>query len=424
MKSSNNITLFVRNVPYDTNLEEIQALFSKYGQITAIRLPLCKDDPTKLKGICFVDFASPKCLSKALELDGFNLRGRFLKLDGDISFDEATNQKIKSRTIQNCPKYEMPQQNGGMNNNQQMLPGNFYSFEEQQQYHEFMMNNAYFNQQAMNDGAMAQNPSTFSNSFNQHRNTYNGDYFYHQQNQNNYVQPRHYTAPPGLVDVPNNLANTPLGVYGYPASEQYMNQFQGYHQQSESMNQQNYGVSDMSNSQMNIDGEERKTSDDFENLANQILDSNSWDPKKFQHLPSRNYRGRDFSIGVGKSNSDFKELIDEDMTKELENFSNVAQKDYSHSNEECVFTDTLMNLGSCIKDSTSPIDSVFNPFDKKLFEKKLEKKCSKDDKSKSKKLKKYSKGDEKENLAQENGFNLNSFWKQNKYDLSCFVNKM
>merc|ERR1719458_1052527 len=277
---------------------------------------------------------------------------------------------------------------------------------------------------------MAQNPSTMSNSinnsfsgsnnsFNQHRNTYNGDYFYNQQDVQNYGQPRHYTAPPGLVDVPHNLANMPLGVYGYPASEQYMNQFQRFHQEAENMSHQNFGVSDMSSPQMNVDGEERKTSDEFENLANSILDSNTWDPKKFQHLPSRNYRGRDFSIGVGQSNSGFKELIDEDISKELESFSNVAQKDYSNSNEECVFTDTLMNLGSCIKDSTSPIDSVFNPFDKKL-----EKKCSKDDKSKSKKLKKYSKGDEKENLAQENGFNLNSFWKQNKYDLSCFVNKM
>lgn len=103
LKDSNNITLFIRNIPYDTNEEEIKTLFAFYGAIKAIRLPICREDPGKLKGICFIDFNDPKCLIDALELDGYNLRGRFLKLDADISYDDATNTKIKNRMGQNPP---------------------------------------------------------------------------------------------------------------------------------------------------------------------------------------------------------------------------------------------------------------------------------------------------------------------------------
>lgn len=56
-------------------------------------------------------------MKRALDLDRYNLRGRFLKLDVDSSFNEATNSKIKK--------------NSGSNINSQT---NFPETQQQQQF--------------------------------------------------------------------------------------------------------------------------------------------------------------------------------------------------------------------------------------------------------------------------------------------------
>lgn len=113
LTTSNNITLFVRNIPYDSTEEEIMTLFSQFGEVKAVRLPVCREDPTKLKGICFIDFHDTETMIKALDLDRYCFKGRYLKLDVDSSFDEITNSKIKT-SQNNQINFGQIQQQGNM----------------------------------------------------------------------------------------------------------------------------------------------------------------------------------------------------------------------------------------------------------------------------------------------------------------------
>lgn len=72
--------IFMRNLPYTVTEEELQNLFSKYGPVTELHLPI--DSFTKkLKGIGFVTFMFPEHAVQAFsELDGSSIQGRLLHL--------------------------------------------------------------------------------------------------------------------------------------------------------------------------------------------------------------------------------------------------------------------------------------------------------------------------------------------------------
>ncbi|CAG0886320.1 unnamed protein product [Cyprideis torosa] len=72
--------IFVRNLSYETNEEEIEELFSKYGTLTETLLPINKET-RKPMGIAFVTFMFPEQAEKAYqELDGTSFQGRLLHL--------------------------------------------------------------------------------------------------------------------------------------------------------------------------------------------------------------------------------------------------------------------------------------------------------------------------------------------------------
>merc|ERR1711976_334004 len=193
LKSSNNITLFVRNIPYDTNETEITELFSKYGQIKGVRLPKCRDNAEKLKGICFIDFENPKDMIGALELDGFSLRGRYLKLDADISYDDATGTKIKNKNGQNqlpmCPN--TLQQMQAAQQQEYMM----WMQQQQQMHQQWAMQNANQNMYPQQNMPNEQNYN-MNEGYHMYNNEYNVNN--EQINVNQMQQAFFVRGPPGL----------------------------------------------------------------------------------------------------------------------------------------------------------------------------------------------------------------------------------
>ena len=69
--------IFVRNLPYLCTEEELRALFSAYGEITTVHLPL--NGEKRSKGFGFVQFMLPESADKALQaIDGTPFQGRLL----------------------------------------------------------------------------------------------------------------------------------------------------------------------------------------------------------------------------------------------------------------------------------------------------------------------------------------------------------
>eukprot|EP00434_Breviolum_minutum_P036373 symbB.v1.2.032225.t1/scaffold3839.1/size96963/4 len=76
---SASCSIFVGNVPYDAQEDELKELFGKVGNVTSVRLVLDKDTKTP-KGYAFADFADPA--SAAVEkLNHVEYNGRKLRID-------------------------------------------------------------------------------------------------------------------------------------------------------------------------------------------------------------------------------------------------------------------------------------------------------------------------------------------------------
>lgn len=71
--------LYVTNLPYTTTEEELQDLFSKYGDITEVHITKEKETK-KSKGMAFILFMIPECAKKALALDKTFFQGRIIKV--------------------------------------------------------------------------------------------------------------------------------------------------------------------------------------------------------------------------------------------------------------------------------------------------------------------------------------------------------
>ncbi|VDM34110.1 unnamed protein product [Hydatigera taeniaeformis] len=65
--SKDDQTVFVSNLPFSTNEEELQSIFAKCGELVSIRL--VRDYAGKSKGFGYVEFADASSVAAALELD-------------------------------------------------------------------------------------------------------------------------------------------------------------------------------------------------------------------------------------------------------------------------------------------------------------------------------------------------------------------
>mmetsp|Transcript_18335 Transcript_18335/g.33461 ORF Transcript_18335/g.33461 Transcript_18335/m.33461 type:complete len:384 (-) Transcript_18335:88-1239(-) len=74
-------SIFVGNVPYDAQEDELRELFSKAGPVTSVRLVHDKDT-RQPKGYAFCDFADPSLVRDAIEkLNNIEYNGRRLRVD-------------------------------------------------------------------------------------------------------------------------------------------------------------------------------------------------------------------------------------------------------------------------------------------------------------------------------------------------------
>ncbi|ORY02779.1 hypothetical protein K493DRAFT_311953 [Basidiobolus meristosporus CBS 931.73] len=86
-------TCYVGNIPWGTSEEQIQDLFTEFGQVERVRLPL--DDAGRIKGFGFVEL-DEEAAAKAIDsLNGFSFNGR------DLRVNEAQERAPRNRTFNN-----------------------------------------------------------------------------------------------------------------------------------------------------------------------------------------------------------------------------------------------------------------------------------------------------------------------------------
>ncbi|KAK4315251.1 hypothetical protein Pmani_013522 [Petrolisthes manimaculis] len=86
-------SIFVRNLWYSVTEENIRELFGKYGEISDVNLPICKDT-RRPKGFATITFLFPEHATKAMnKLDGSNFQGRVLHVLPAISHKGKDDDK-------------------------------------------------------------------------------------------------------------------------------------------------------------------------------------------------------------------------------------------------------------------------------------------------------------------------------------------
>jgi multiple RNA-binding domain-containing protein 1 len=113
--------LFVRNLPFSVTEDNIYKLFSKYGQISEVHVPISKDTKQS-RGIAYVLYLVPQDAVKALtNLDGTIFQGRLLHIlpakentqkdiketDEDAQFYRTQFQKKKNEKMQNLAQNDV-----------------------------------------------------------------------------------------------------------------------------------------------------------------------------------------------------------------------------------------------------------------------------------------------------------------------------
>ncbi len=73
--------MFVGNISWDISWQDLKAIFTKYGEVTFVRL-ITDRETGKSKGFAFVEFADAQSASDAKEaLNWEELNGRELRID-------------------------------------------------------------------------------------------------------------------------------------------------------------------------------------------------------------------------------------------------------------------------------------------------------------------------------------------------------
>jgi len=74
-------SIFVGNVPYDAQEDEMKELFSKVGNVASVRV-VCDKDTKQPRGYAFIDYGDSACVQMAIEkLNNVEYNGRKLRVD-------------------------------------------------------------------------------------------------------------------------------------------------------------------------------------------------------------------------------------------------------------------------------------------------------------------------------------------------------
>jgi cold-inducible RNA-binding protein len=72
--------LYVGNLPFSVNEEQLRGIFAQYGDISELSLIMDRDTG-RPKGFGFITFANQQAAEKALEQNGKDLGGRPLRVN-------------------------------------------------------------------------------------------------------------------------------------------------------------------------------------------------------------------------------------------------------------------------------------------------------------------------------------------------------
>lgn len=73
--------MYVGNLPFDTNDNDLRTLFGDYGQVTDVHLPIDRES-NRPRGFAFVTMDSKEAMESAIKaLDGQDFNGRALRIN-------------------------------------------------------------------------------------------------------------------------------------------------------------------------------------------------------------------------------------------------------------------------------------------------------------------------------------------------------
>ena len=99
------MSIFVGNLPFRAEQEDIRELFAPFGEVANCSLPLERDTGRK-RGFAFVEMADPELETKAIDaLQGVELMGRSLRINkaepisGISTINDAQAQVLETLNI-------------------------------------------------------------------------------------------------------------------------------------------------------------------------------------------------------------------------------------------------------------------------------------------------------------------------------------
>ncbi|KAM3147304.1 hypothetical protein pb186bvf_000555 [Paramecium bursaria] len=97
--------LYVTNIPYTSNEQEIRDIFSKYGTVVSLKLPKMRGG--SLSGFCFVQYALPEEAMRAYDqLDNKIVLGRILHVRPAYEEDKKETEEINIEEKSSFKKYK------------------------------------------------------------------------------------------------------------------------------------------------------------------------------------------------------------------------------------------------------------------------------------------------------------------------------
>ena len=89
-------TVFVGGLSFDADEEAVKEFFGAAGEINSVRIPVFEDSG-KPRGIAFLEFATGEAAQKAVEMDGQEMMGRWLKVSISTSPAARSDNKAPRR---------------------------------------------------------------------------------------------------------------------------------------------------------------------------------------------------------------------------------------------------------------------------------------------------------------------------------------
>lgn len=99
MKERQPLSVRVFGLNYDTTESDVRAYFQHCGPIMELTFPKFEDSG-RSKGYCGILFQSPKAVAKAVELDGKELHGRWLRVQAGKMYLKQWEEQHESRKVE------------------------------------------------------------------------------------------------------------------------------------------------------------------------------------------------------------------------------------------------------------------------------------------------------------------------------------